>query len=858
MTILNLIDTIPVPVLLLDTDMFIVKYNDLVLELLDVTSEELNNKSVSILFPEITADHYKSNFNIVAKHTTSKGNNFDLKIQFDRFEDKDSTRIIYLSKLQVPKERSSFSLRKELLLKQRLNIFELFLNNSKEGVFVFNNEGTLIYLNNQASNQFGIKVNKAKKNTAWQIFDFFETQSEWENQKKNLESRNQITFTLYFKKNPTSQDCILLVSFSHQFINSENLYSINYTDITESQNDKLLINNQIEQINIFHKNIPAALIQFVVEENLDQYFTYVSDSFYEMFGFNLSIEDDNWHTFIEDYAFDMPFLLESINETIKEAKEFKHVGRIRSPEGKVIWIEINAIPTIKEKKIIYNGLILDITERKEIEIENNKKRAFNDSILFSIPADIALFDKNHNYTFINPNAIADSELREWMIGKNDFDYCKLKGTDTTMANVRRSYFLQAIENQKSVDWVDEIVKHGKTTFVLRRFSPFFVEDEFAYMIGYGIDITELKKTQSKLSETQRQNELILKSALDAIVIIDKDWKIIFWNPQAEEIFGSQGAEVMGNYLFETIFAQNDKKYSEEQLKELTSNGNDQILELVATRKDGKEFPIELVIVPIDDVNNEFHYCIFMRDISNRKEKENEIERQNRVLKSQNIELEQFTYIASHDLQEPLLTLISFSNLLQEEYNDKLDEEGQLFVKFINQSAKRMRSLISGLMEYARINKKEEFIVSDVNLIIQDVLDDLKNTITNSNALIECKSLPLLNCHPTHIRLLFQNLISNAIKFTKKDIQPIITIKSIERDDDWLFSINDNGIGIDARNVDYIFLIFKRLHNYTEFSGHGIGLAHCKKIVNIHNGEIWVESELGIGSTFYFTISKSIH
>ena len=293
------------------------------------------------------------------------------------------------------------------------------------------------------------------------------------------------------------------------------------------------------------------------------------------------------------------------------------------------------------------------------------------------------------------------------------------------------------------------------------------------------------------------------------------------------------------------------------MKAITSFDSNQILELSASRKDGKEFPIELIIVPIDDVDNSFHYCAFIRDISNRKEKENEIERQNRVLKSQNIELEQFTYIASHDLQEPLLSLISFSKLLEEEYNDKLDEEGQLFVRFINQSAKRMRSLISGLMEYARINKKEQFVLTDLNFIIQEVLDDLKNTITKNNALIEFNTLPILYCHATHIRLLFQNLISNAIKFTSKGIQPIVRISCIEREVDWLFSIQDNGIGIDPRNVDYIFLIFKRLHNYTDFEGHGIGLAHCKKIVDIHNGEIWVESELEKGSTFYFTISKKI-
>ena len=211
MTILNLIDTIPIPVILLDTDLSIRNYNDLTIDLLDVNKEELNNKLVTVLFPQITLDYFKSNFKIDVKQSTSKNNNFDLNIQFERFEDEKLSGILYLTKLQVAKERSTFSMRKELVLKQRLNIFELFLNTSKEGVFVFNNEGNLLYLNNQASNQFDIRVNKVQKNNAWQIFDFFETQREWENQKRILNSKNQTTFTLYLKSNRTSQVSILLV-----------------------------------------------------------------------------------------------------------------------------------------------------------------------------------------------------------------------------------------------------------------------------------------------------------------------------------------------------------------------------------------------------------------------------------------------------------------------------------------------------------------------------------------------------------------------------------------------------------------------------------------------------------------------
>jgi len=235
----------------------------------------------------------------------------------------------------------------------------------------------------------------------------------------------------------------------------------------------------------------------------------------------------------------------------------------------------------------------------------------------------------------------------------------------------------------------------------------------------------------------------------------------------------------------------------------------------------------------------------------------EIQKQNKMLLNHNNELKQFTYVASHDLQEPLLSLISYSKLLEEEYEDKLDEEGKLFVQFINKSAVRMRSLISGLMQYAQINKIEDFVKTDLQFSLQEVQDDLFNKINKYKAIITVEKLPSLYCNPTYIRLLFQNLISNAIKFSKKDIQPKIHISYTERENDWLFQVKDNGIGIDSKNLEQIFMIFKRLHNEQDYAGYGIGLAHSKKIIEIHNGEIWVESELGQGSTFNFTISKNI-
>jgi len=235
----------------------------------------------------------------------------------------------------------------------------------------------------------------------------------------------------------------------------------------------------------------------------------------------------------------------------------------------------------------------------------------------------------------------------------------------------------------------------------------------------------------------------------------------------------------------------------------------------------------------------------------------EIQKQNNELLSQNKQLEQFAYIASHDLQEPLLSLISYSKLLEEEYEEKLDAEGKLFVQFINKSAIRMRSLISGLMQYARINKTENLTKTDLKFLLHEVQEDLTSMINKNGAIITIENLPTIYCYPIYIRLLFQNLISNAIKFTKKDVSPTIHINCLERDTDWLFQIKDNGIGINTKNSEQIFMIFKRLHSEQDYVGHGIGLAHCKKIIAIHNGEIWVDSIEGEGSMFNFTISKEI-
>ena len=225
------------------------------------------------------------------------------------------------------------------------------------------------------------------------------------------------------------------------------------------------------------------------------------------------------------------------------------------------------------------------------------------------------------------------------------------------------------------------------------------------------------------------------------------------------------------------------------------------------------------------------------------------------LEQQNLELEQFTFVASHDLQEPLLSISSIAEILAEQYTGKIDDHADRYFRFMLQSSNRMSQLIKALLDYTHIGAKERTREKvDCNEMIDIVKEDLRKSILDSGAEIVVKTLPVIDACPMELKLLFQHLLSNAIKFRKEDQSPRINIAACSIDDGWLFSFCDNGIGMENRFREKIFEMFQRLHNQNVYEGTGIGLAHCKKIVLMHNGKIWVESAPGRGSQFYFTIS----
>ncbi|MBT29613.1 MAG: PAS domain-containing sensor histidine kinase [Thalassobius sp.] len=354
------------------------------------------------------------------------------------------------------------------------------------------------------------------------------------------------------------------------------------------------------------------------------------------------------------------------------------------------------------------------------------------------------------------------------------------------------------------------------------------------------DISERKYAEEKFKR-------LLESAPDPMVIVDQNGAITLINGQTENLFGYSRDELLGQQIellipgkFRAQHPEYRKKFFQNpKLRPMGMN-----LELFGLKKNGEEFPVEISLSPIQEKDSML-VSAAIRDISDRK--------YIKQLEQKNRELEQFAYIASHDLQEPLHTVKSFVQLLKTDYHNQLDHQAQQFLSFIFQSTSRMEKLIYGLLEYSRIGKQKQLSLVDCNKLLKEVIDDLHAKIVEAKATIHVDHLPTIDAYKTELWQLFQNLLSNAIKFRKQDVDPIIHISCIQNNNESTFSIQDNGIGIQSKFFDKIFIIFQRLHFREDFEGTGIGLAQCKKIVELHGGKIWLESNPGMGSNFLFTI-----
>jgi PAS domain S-box-containing protein len=370
------------------------------------------------------------------------------------------------------------------------------------------------------------------------------------------------------------------------------------------------------------------------------------------------------------------------------------------------------------------------------------------------------------------------------------------------------------------------------------------------------DISVRKAAEKHLAQMEGRYRGLLEAAPDAMVVVNQGGDIVLLNVQAEKQFGYRRDELMGQKVKNII----PKGFAERLVADALRSTEDALaqqigtgIELTARRKDGSEFPIEIMLSPLESATG-ILVTAAIRDITARKTAEAHLLQNVEELNRSNKELEQFAYIASHDLQEPLRMVASYTQLLSRRYKGRLDSDADEFIAFAVDGASRMQRLIQDLLAYSRVGTKGRDLV-DVSSeeALQEALLNLRGAIEESGALVTHDPLPGVLADEMQLIQLFQNLVGNAIKYQNPGI-PRIHISAIKNGEKkWTFSVQDNGLGIDPQYFERIFGMFQRLHKREEFAGTGIGLAICKKIIERHGGSITVESQFGHGSTFRFAL-----
>ena len=515
--------------------------------------------------------------------------------------------------------------------------------------------------------------------------------------------------------------------------------------------------------------------------------------------------------------------------------------------GQIVWMLL--FITVSIIMILYTGFNLyrqrSETKKKEHELE----------IVFNRISDaVVSVDSNWRYTFLNDAALAAyTKERDEILGKVIWDlHPEMKDT------IFWEKYHLAMQTKEVTD-IETYYQPIDTWFSVKVYPA-----DNGLTIFYK-DISALKKSGQQLSRTVKEvNDY--KFALDEtsiVAITDQKGIIKYVNENfckiskytSEELIG-QDHRIINSGFHPKEFIRN--------LWTTIAHGKIWKGELKNKAKDGTIYWVDTTIVPfLDDHGKPYQYVAIRADITERKRSEaymtalNEsLQNQTKELARSNAELEQFAYVASHDMQEPLRMVSSFLTQLEKKYAGIIDEKGKIYISFAVDGAKRMRQIILDLLEFSRVGKTEENKEDiDINDLIQEIKMLFRKQIEDKHALIEASGLPVIHAHKVPVYQVFQNLLSNALKYAAADRPGNISISFEDQQTHWQFMVADNGIGINEQFFDKIFIIFQRLHNKDDYAGTGMGLAITKKIVDNLGGKIWVTSTEGKGSTFYFTIKK---
>lgn len=621
--------------------------------------------------------------------------------------------------------------------------------------------------------------------------------------------------------------------------------------------DQIQKRNELRKAEKKFRNVVEHSTNMFYQHNIDGVLTFVSPQSKEFLGYTPEESKHNWTDFITDHP------INKIGE--ERTKKALETGNVQPPyemqletfDGRIIWVEIHEAPLVEDGMVTgIVGSLTDITDRKRYEQQLQESlerydyvsKATRDAIYdWDIDQDHLHWGDGFTTLFGYDTNIERYPIEKWAenVHPDDIEEAR-QDLEDTLNDPNLTQWQKEYRFRKNSGEYAYVIENG---YIIRN-----EEGKAIRMIGALRDITEKKTAELEIERAFNEKEAILESIKDAFFALDKNWVVTYWNKEAENVLSKPRDEIIGKNLWEEY----------EDAKDLAFyNQYHKAVEEQVTVNFEEYYPAVEKWFEVSAYPSENGLSVYFKDITERKKSRQALEHLNEELEARaqelaatNAELEQFAYVASHDLQEPLRMVTGFLTQLDKKYSDKLDEKANQYINFAVDGAQRMRQIILDLLNYSRLNQenmKRELV--DLNLLVEEVKAVERTHIKEADAKIIVSDLPNIYANPGPLKQVFQNLINNALKYQKPGNKPVIEIDFSDTKTHWKFKVKDNGIGIRKEFQETVFQIFQRLHTRDQYSGTGIGLAITKKIIERHGGEIWFESEKGKGSTFYFTILK---
>jgi PAS domain S-box-containing protein len=505
----------------------------------------------------------------------------------------------------------------------------------------------------------------------------------------------------------------------------------------------------------------------------------------------------------------------------------------------------------------------DETERVKAESVLTEQRNFYENVLNSIPSDIAVFSPEHQYLYINPVGLRDAELRKWLIGKTDFDYCMMRGKDISFAQNRREVFNDIIATGKEKEWEERIVnKKGEVEYHLRKLSPLYDDKkQLVWMIGYSVNITERKKIEEKIQFSEKRYRDLFDYSQAIICTHDMKGNFLSANPSLLEVLGYEQKEIMGKNLKEFLLPEDQSGFEDLYLSSIETNNKVKGVFRVIHKTGRKVYLLYQNYRVEESSDSEAYIIAFAQDVTDRIKAEKELKEAKKLTEETARNKEKFLANMSHEIRTPMNGIIGITSFLQK---TQLTSEQRNYLNIVQESAHDLLTIINDILDLEKVGTGQiqlENIPFDIIAKTSTVIRLFELTAREKgiNLVFENQVGPELcvTGDPTRFNQVLNNLVSNAVKFThdgkikvrvfsEKETAETITLS---------FAVEDTGIGIDPDNINKIFQPFTQAYPETtrKYGGTGLGLAITKNLLELQNGRIWVDSKPDHGSCFNFSI-----